>query len=103
MTRIGVVAKPEAAQARAVLRQLLAFLRERKLPVVLEKETAALVPGDAEPAVTRADLGGHADLLIVLGGDGTLLAMARNVADLGVPLLGVNLGGLGFLTPTTTE
>jgi NAD+ kinase len=103
MTRVGIVAKPDAAQAQAVLRQLLDFLRERKLPAVLEKETAGLVPADAVTAVTRADLGGQADLLIVLGGDGTLLAMARSVADLGVPLLGVNLGGLGFLTATTTE
>jgi NAD+ kinase len=103
MTRVGVVVKPDATQAQGVLQQLLAFLRERKLPAVLEKETAALVPADPVTAVTRAELGAHADLLIVLGGDGTLLAMARSVADLRVPLLGVNLGGLGFLTATTTE
>ncbi len=103
MTRVGIVAKPDAAQAQAVLRRLLAFLRDRNLSVVLEKETAALVPSEAAAGIARADLPAHADLLIVLGGDGTLLSMARSVGDLGVPLLGVNLGGLGFLTATTTE
>src|SRR5215475_11565091 len=101
MTRVGVVVKPDAAQA--VLQRLLAFLRGRNLSVVLEKETAGLVPSEAVVTVTRGELPAHADLLVVLGGDGTLLSMARNVAESGVPLLGVNLGGLGFLTATTTE
>ena len=103
MTRVGIVVKPDAAQAQAVLRRLLAFLRERSLPAVLEKETAALAPSESVAAVTRAELPARADLLVVLGGDGTLLSMARSVGDLGVPLLGVNLGGLGFLTATTTD
>ena len=103
MTRVGIVVKPDAAQAQAMLRRLLAFLRDRNLSAVLEKETAAPVPSEAAAGVTRADLPAQADLLIVLGGDGTLLSMARSVGDLGVPLLGVNLGGLGFLTATTIE
>src|SRR5262245_30381765 len=103
MTRVGVVVKPDAAQAPAVPQGLLAFPRERTLSVVLEKETAGLVPAEAVVTVTRGELPTHADLLVVLGGDGTLLSMARNVAESGVPLLGVNLGGLGFLTATTTE
>jgi len=71
--------------------------------VVLEKETADLVPSAVTDAARRAELPGQADLLIILGGDGTLLSMARAVGDLGVPLLGVNLGGLGFLTATTLD
>jgi NAD+ kinase len=71
--------------------------------VVLEKETADLVPSAITDAAGRAELPGQVDLLIILGGDGTLLSMARAVGDLGVPLLGVNLGGLGFLTATTLD
>src|SRR5262245_23799477 len=103
MTRIAIVARPDAAQAQAVLQKLLASFRDRNLTVVLEKETAGLVPSEALVTVTRAELPAHADLLMVLGGDGTLLSMARSVAESGIPLLGVNLGGLGFLTATTTE
>jgi len=103
MTRVGIVVKPAAAQVQAALERLLAFLGERKLSVVLEKETAGLVPSQAAEVFSRAELPAHADLLVVLGGDGTLLSMARNVAEFGTPLLGVNLGDLGFLTATTTD
>jgi NAD+ kinase len=103
MTRVGIVVKPDAVQAQAVVGRLLAFLRERSVPAVLEKETAALVAPESAAGVTRGELCAQADLLVVLGGDGTLLSMARSVGDLGVPLLGINLGGLGFLTATTTE
>ena len=103
MKRVGIVAKPGAAEARAPVQELLEWLRARGLSAVLEKETAGLVPAASVPCVTKAELPAHADLLVILGGDGTLLSMARAVGDLGVPLLGVNLGGLGFLTATTLD
>ena len=103
MKRVGLVAKPDAAEAQRVVRQVVEWLGARGLTVVLEKETAALVPSTSVTSAGKSELPGQVDALIVLGGDGTLLSMARAVGDLGVPILGVNLGGLGFLTATTLE
>lgn len=103
MKRVGVVAKPDAGAAPEVVRRLLGWLSGRGCAVLLDKETAGLVPDLSVSAVGRADLPGQVDALIVLGGDGTLLSVARAVGDLGIPILGVNLGGLGFLTATTLD
>lgn len=103
MRRIGVVAKPGAVEARDVILKLLEWLAARGLTAVLEKETAGLVSSATVASVGKPELPAQVDLVVVLGGDGTLLSMARAVGDLGVPLLGVNLGGLGFLTATTLD
>src|SRR6266705_3031451 len=103
MNRVGIVAKPDAGGGRDVVMRLIGWLEERGRSVVLDKETAALAPDAPAAAVGRADLPGQVDLIIVLGGDGTLLSVSRSVGDLGTPLLGVNLGGLGFLTATTLD
>jgi NAD+ kinase len=102
VTRVGIVAKPDAPRARGVIAHLLSWLSAQGLGAVLEKETADLA-SEVPAAAGKAELPSQVDLLIVLGGDGTLLSMARAVGDLGVPLLGVNLGGLGFLTATTLD
>jgi NAD+ kinase len=101
--RVGLIAKPDAAEAQRVVRQLVEWLAARDLTVVLEKETAALAPSASVTSASKSELPGQVEALIVLGGDGTLLSMARAVGDLGVPILGVNLGVLGFLTATTLE
>ncbi len=103
MNRVGIVAKPDAGEAREVVQRLIGWLEERGCSVVLDKETAGLVPEAPVTAVGRADLPSQVDFIIVLGGDGTLLSVSRSVGDLGTPLLGVNLGGLGFLTATTLD
>ncbi|MBI4562523.1 MAG: NAD(+)/NADH kinase [Candidatus Rokubacteria bacterium] len=102
MKRIGIVAKSDRPEARKVVPDLARWLSARGKEVALEKDTAALLPTPTS-GVPRSDLPSQVDLLVVLGGDGTLLSVARLVGDLGVPILGVNLGGLGFLTATTLE
>ena len=101
--RIGVVARRDRAEALDILRGLVQWLTARGREVVVDSETAG---GLGLPGVTVAErqaLPGKVDLIVVLGGDGTLLAVARLVDGLDVPILGVNLGGLGFLTATTLE
>ena len=88
--------------SRAVVPGLLEWLREHNVEGFVDPETAAsmTVPCCERP---REELPRIADLLIVLGGDGTLLAASRLENERGVPILPVNLGGLGFLTSVTLE
>jgi NAD+ kinase len=101
--RLGIVAKTDRDEARTVVPKLLDWCAARGIQPILEKETAGVCPQATCGVVGRSELPSHSDLLLVLGGDGTLLSMARMVGDLGVPILGVNLGGLGFLTALTLD
>jgi len=103
MRRIGVVARPDRAEARDVTRGLVQWLTAHGREVVVDRETTGAVGLPGVTVTERQDLPGKVDLIVVLGGDGTLLAVARLVGGLDVPILGVNLGGLGFLTATTLE
>lgn len=103
MKRLGVVAKPDAAEAPGALQALAEWAAQRGLSLLVEKQAADLVPHLQLQAGRKADLPTQVDLLVVLGGDGTLLSAARAVGDLGIPIVGVNLGDLGFLTATTLE
>ncbi len=95
-SRIALIGKhtPEIADP---LRALRAFLRGRGCEVRVERETAARI-GDGADAVDYDQIGAFADLAIVLGGDGTMLAAARNLAQHQVPLSGINQGRVGFMT-----
>ena len=103
MSRVGVVANPEAPRAAASVQRLVEWLGGRGVAVTIEKETFALMPSATIPVAGKSELPAQVDFLVVLGGDGTLLSTARAVGELGVPILGVNLGGLGFLTATTLD
>lgn len=100
--RVGIVMKPHWPEAREILRQLVDWLRAKDREIVLDLETAALVETQ-ETGLAKADVPRAADLVVVLGGDGTLLSVARLVESGEVPILGVNLGGLGFLTEITLD
>ena len=94
--RVALIGKPTPEIAES-LRALRDFLRKQGCEVMIEKETAATV-GENGPVASYDQIGSSADLAIVLGGDGTMLAAARNLAHHKVPLAGVNQGRLGFMT-----
>jgi len=95
---IGIIGRRGDDRAAASLADLTAFLTERSHRVLLDAKSTASVDDAAFEKVSRKAMGEACDLVIVLAGDGTLLGAARSLADYGVPLVGVNLGRLGFLT-----
>jgi NAD+ kinase len=101
--RIGIVTKHHLAEASGTLVELEAWLQQRGLDAVWSVESAALMPPGARTVVDRAAVTEDIDLVLVLGGDGTLLSVAGIVGKRGsdVAILGVNFGSLGFLTEIT--
>mgnify|MGYP001136992313 CR=1 FL=1 len=100
--RIGLLAKAAGGNVAETLRGLVGFLADRRHQIHLS-ESAAAALGSAQAGLTVAALVQRVDLLIVVGGDGTLLIAARAAADARVPILGINLGRLGFLTDISPE
>ncbi|MFO1415422.1 MAG: NAD kinase [Burkholderiales bacterium] len=96
--RVALVGRQASPGIAAPLRALATFLSARGHTVSVDAETAAYatVPGCA--TASREDLAGRSDLAVVLGGDGTMLSLARQMAPFDVPLIGINQGRLGFLT-----
>jgi NAD+ kinase len=99
---VGIVCKPIKDIVASVVPTLIDWLRSRQIDVWIDQETHACI-NPAVPAVAREMLAEKAELLIVLGGDGTLLSATRALGGRKVPVLAVNLGGLGFLTSVTRE
>jgi len=97
MMRVGFLLKRGKPEARELAASLAAQLTSGGATVAALPEDAAVIPGAT--AVAAGDLGAAVDVLAVLGGDGTFLYGASLVADHGVPIFGVNLGSLGFITP----
>lgn len=99
---VGIACKPIKKVVCAVVPPLLAWLHERKIETLVDKETQACIDAGTI-GIDRETLGEKVDLLMVLGGDGTLLAAARALRGHNVPILAVNLGALGFLTSVTLD
>ena len=99
---IGITSKPKKPEVRDIVTPLVHWLHDRSIEVLVDKETGSTLDG-SEKCVTRNEMPSLVDLIIVLGGDGTLLATARVLNRKPVPLLAVNLGGLGFLTVITRD
>lgn len=102
MERVGIIAKVHTPGIREILKELYQWLTERHIQVFFDQRTGKLLdhPGEVHSKVQIPSL---VDLIIVLGGDGTFLSVARLIENEAVPILGVNLGSLGFLTEVTLD
>lgn len=101
MKNIGVISKPQPERATEILKELYPWLRERGYEVIMDRETAAMA--GAESQYLRVHVPPLVDMIIVLGGDGTMLSISRLVYEYDIPILGVNLGSLGFLAEVTLD
>ena len=101
--RIGIAVKPGLTKARETLVAVADWLRDHKVDAVWSPDAAELLHPGEHRVVERAELPKHVDLILALGGDGTLLALAATIAqaDVDIPILGINFGSLGFLTEIT--
>ena len=100
MKKIGIISKAGRTEPAEILKDFLPWLNNKGLEVFLDTETASLLKMKGYP---RSEMPSLVDMIIVLGGDGTMLNVARLVCERGVPILGVNLGGLGFITEVQKE
>jgi NAD+ kinase len=99
---IGIISRPRRSNLSEVVPPLLAWLKDRGIHVVYDQETASSLSEPSEGR-SREQVAAASDLLLVLGGDGTLLAAARVAAPRGIPILPINMGSLGFLTSFMLE
>lgn len=101
--RIGLISKSSGPRLTETLQRLVDFLHARGCDIVLDASAAEHIPPNGHPCVERPALGARCDLVIVVGGDGTILNAGRSLAESGVPLVGVNLGRLGFLADVSPD
>ncbi len=94
--KIGIIANTDKERSPEYVAQLREWLCERGLEVFLDEGIAGMMSGVT--GVSRKELAARADLLVVFGGDGTMLRTARSVAEFDIPIVGINTGGLGYLT-----
>lgn len=95
MKKIGIICKSGRHEAREILEELLPWLRQKGYKTFVDADMAAILNIGG---FSRADIASSSDVILVLGGDGTMLGVSRLVAEKGIPILGINLGGLGFIT-----
>jgi NAD+ kinase len=100
-TKIGIISKPHGTEIKPVVEALVPWLKAQGKEVFVDADTAkaAGLPSTHQ----KSKIPGLVEMIIVLGGDGTLLSVARLIEQRDVPILGVNLGGLGFLTEVTLD
>ena len=102
ISTVGICSKPNSPRAGAVAPELLAWLQARGIAIRADEPTASYAAPSLE-GIPREQVPEGCDLIVVLGGDGTLLSAARSIGKREIPLFPVNLGGLGFLTAISVE
>ena len=100
---IGIITKPEAETARQTLLSLCKFLKSKNCNVLLDESIADVINSCDFKKASREEIGKQCDLAIVVGGDGTILNAVRSLSHTQVPLLGINVGRLGFLADISPE
>ena len=98
--KIGISLKPDQPQLGGLVHEIEKWLRDRGIEVLLGEEAAK---ASGLPGMPRSEVAGKVDLMVVLGGDGMLLAVARAIGERAVPVLGVNLGTLGYLAELSLD
>jgi NAD+ kinase len=97
---IGISLKPDQPQLGGLVHEIEKWLRDRGIEVLLGEDAAK---ASGLPGMPRSEIAGEVDLMVVLGGDGMLLAVARAIGERAVPVLGVNLGTLGYLAEISLD
>jgi len=100
MKKIGIIGKTGKQETIDIIRELAPWLREKGHEVYVDIENAALLNVEGTPRSQFPEL---VEMIIVIGGDGTMISVARLAAEKGIPILGVNVGGLGFLTAVSRD
>jgi NAD+ kinase len=100
---VALIGKYQAPGSRSALESIAVFLSDQGCEVVLEHDTAANTGMAKYPVLDLQAIGERCDLVLVVGGDGTMLGMGRRLASYGVPLIGINQGRLGFITDIPLE
>jgi len=102
ISKAGIIAKPKIPNLENVISDLVDWLKTNNIEYLIDLEVLALI-GSGDNGLHREDLSEEVDLLIVLGGDGTILSVGTSAAKAGIPLIGINMGNLGFMAETTKE
>jgi NAD+ kinase len=100
MKKIGIISKTGHTEPLKILKELLPWLRKKGCDVYVDNDTASALHIEG---YQRSQIPAMVDFVVVLGGDGTMLSVARLIGEKGIPILGVNIGGLGFLTTVHKE
>jgi len=100
MKKIGIICKQGRKEPQEILQELLPLIKKNGCETFVDSETAAALK---IKGFSREEIASNVDLVLVLGGDGTMLSVSRLVAEQGIPILGINLGSLGFITEVSRD